>query len=82
MPTIWNNSIKVFVSRSEVSAFNTRWPGSPLSDARQDRFEFSARGDLIDMDVPEHSDGPAAAAMADDCKAWLFDAEAAPWMRD
>ncbi len=71
---------KVIVSRNEVRLFNAGWPCSPLSAERHYWFEFDSSGDLVDTDVPEHSDGPAAAAMADDCKAYLFDDEAPEWM--
>ena len=64
---------KVIVSRAEISVFNSRWPCSTLRDTRSYWFEFDANGDLIDTDCPEHDDGPAATALADDCKAVLFD---------
>ena len=73
MPTIWNtDSRKVIVSREEVANFNRRWPCSELRD-RSYWFEFDANRDLVDVDVPEQDDGPAASAMADDCRAYLFD---------
>lgn len=62
---------KVIVSRDEVAKFNASWPGSTLRD-RSYWFAFDVRTfDLYDTDVPEQDDGPASAAMADDCKAWL-----------
>jgi hypothetical protein len=70
---------KVRVSRDGVAAFNRRWPGSSLRDSRAYWFEFDRNGDLIDVDVPEQDDGPAAAAMAEDCKAWLFDDVTPGW---
>jgi hypothetical protein len=80
MPKLWNNSRKVIVSRNEVSAFNGRWPCSELRDTRAYWFQFDADGDLVDTDVPEQDDGPAASAMADDCRALLFDQTIADWM--
>ena len=70
---------KVRVSREGVAAFNRRWPGSTLRDSRAYWFEFDVDGDLIDVDVPEQDDGPAAVAMADDCRAWLFDDATPDW---
>ena len=80
MPTIWNgNSRKVIVSRDEVANFNRKWPGSTLRDTRAYWFEFDESGDLVDTDCPEHDDGPAALAMTEDCKAFLFDDESPEW---
>jgi hypothetical protein len=70
---------KVIVSRNEVRLFNATWPCSPLSSDRHYWFEFDSSGNLIDTDVPEHSDGDAAAAMAEDCKAFLFDDDKPEW---
>lgn len=70
---------KVIVSRGEVANFNSRWPCSSLRESRAYWFEFDASGDLVDTDVPEQDDGPAAAALADDCKAFLFDDEEPAW---
>lgn len=72
---------KVIVECQEVVAFNAKWPCSELRSTRRYWFEFDARGDLIDVDVPEQDDGRAAAAMADDCKAYLFDGVKAEWMQ-
>lgn len=72
---------KVRVSRDGVAAFNRQWPCSSLRDSRAYWFEFDESGDLIDTDCPEHDDGPAASAMADDCKAWLFDDETPAWVQ-
>lgn len=66
------NARKVIVSTDGVALFNRGWPCSELR-ARSYWFEFDESGDLIDSDVPESDDGSAAAAMAEDCKAWLFD---------
>jgi hypothetical protein len=62
---------KVRVSQVGVALFNRQWPCSSLRESRSYWFEFDNSGDLIDTDVPEHDDGPAASAMADDCKAWI-----------
>ena len=64
---------KVRVSRSGVRCFNSAWPCSELRDSRAYWFEFDASGDLIDTDVPEQDDGPAASAMSGDCKAYLLE---------
>lgn len=74
----WNNSLKVIVSRHEVQAFNARWPGSTLSNNRAYWFEFDESGDLIDTDVPEQNDGPAALALAQDCADFLRAANVIP----
>jgi hypothetical protein len=65
------NKRKVIVSREEVAEFNRHWPCSELSSNRHYWFEFDTNGDLIDTDVPEHSDGAAASALADDAKTFL-----------
>ena len=70
---------KVIVSREGVAAFNHTWPCSSLRSSRAYWFEFDADGDLIDTDCPEQDDGPAASAMADDCKAYLFEDEQPTW---
>ena len=64
------NPRKVIVSREDVADFNRRWPGSCLDSRRHYWFEFDANGDLIDTDVPEHTDGPEATALCGD--AWEF----------
>lgn len=80
MLTIWNDdSRKVIVSRAGVRAFNAQWPCSTLRDSRAYWFEFDSDGDLIDTDCPQHDDGPAASALADDCKAFLFDGDLPEW---
>lgn len=71
---------KVIVSRGEVALFNSRWPASELRTSRHYWFEFDDNGDLIDCDVPEHDDGPAASALSDDCKAYLFDGATPAWL--
>lgn len=76
------NLRKVIVSAAGVAAFNSRWPCSELRDSRHYWFEFDDSGDLVDSDVPEQDDGSAAAAMAEDCKAWLFDDVAPEWSPD
>lgn len=81
MPTLFSgNKRKVIVSRSEVAAFNRKWPCSKLSPTRHYWFEFDERGDLVDTDVPEHSDGPEAAVMSDDCALFLLSGDVAEWM--
>ena len=73
MPTLWSKQgdfRKVIFDRSEVNHFNHSWPGSRLTD-RGYWFEFARNGDLVDTDVPEHSDGPEAAALAQEAKEWL-----------
>lgn len=79
MFTQWNNTNKVIVSRTDVAIFNAAWPCSTLRD-RSYWFEFDSNGDLIDTDCPEHDDGPAASALAEDCKAWLFDNVQPDWI--
>jgi hypothetical protein len=71
---------KVIASRSEVANFNSRWPCSTLRSTRAYWFEFDAFGDLVDADCPEHDDGPASVAMAEDCKAFLFTGVESAWM--
>lgn len=73
---------KVIVSRWEVSRFNSRWPCSELDDNRSYWFDFDSNGDLVDVDVPEHSDGSAASAMADDCRDFIMNGERAVWMTE
>jgi len=67
---------KVIVSREEVASFNRGWPCSTLRDSRAYWFEFDQDFDLVDTDCPEHDDGPAASAMADDCREFLREHEA------
>lgn len=58
------NKNKVIVSRSEVALFRAGWPCCELTD-RSYWFEFDPKnGDLIDHNVPEHSDGPEAQALS------------------
>ncbi len=71
---------KVIVSREGVASFNRGWPCSELSSERAYWFEFDESGDLVDTDVPEHSDGAAALAMSEDCKAYLFEDEQPQWV--
>ena len=74
------DAAKVWVSRDEVASFNACWPCSTLRTTRAYWFQFDpANGDLIDCDVPEHDDGPAATAMVDDCKAYYFTGEMPVW---
>jgi len=70
---------KVRVNRSGVRCFNATWPCSELRDSRAYWFEFDSRGDLIDTDLPQQDDGPAASALSDDCKAYLLDNVTPAW---
>ena len=70
---------KVIVSREGVAAFNRTWPCSSLRSTRSYWFEFDVQGDLADTDCPDQDDGSAAAAMSDDCKAYLFNDEQPAW---
>lgn len=80
MPELFSgNRRRVIVSRAEVALFNARWPCSEMRTSRHYWFEFDANGDLVDSDVPDHDDGPAASAMADDCRAYLMDDEWPEW---
>ena len=79
--TIWNDtSRKVMVSRQCVALFNAQWPCSPLQTSRAYWFEFDTSGDLIDCDVPEHSDGSAALALAEDCREFLENGSQPQWL--
>jgi len=69
METFSGNPRKVICSRADVADFNSRWPCSTLRN-RAYWFEFDLNGDLVDTDVPEHDDGPAAVALSQD--AWAF----------
>ena len=71
---------KVRVSATGVALFNRRWPCSQLRESRAYWFDFDESGDLVDCDVPEHDDGPAAVAMAADCLAWLDEGESPEWL--
>lgn len=64
-------SRKVRVSADGVAAFNRGWPCSTLRPSRAYWFQFDCEGSLIDSDVPDQDDGPAASAMAEDCQAFL-----------
>lgn len=66
---------KVRISREGVAAFNAAWPGSRLRTSRAYWFDFDESGNLVDTDVPEQDDGPEAAALSDDCKAWLAEVD-------
>lgn len=70
---------KVIVSKEGVAAFKRVWPCSELRSNRAYWFEFDEHGDLIDTDCPEQDDGAAASALADDCKAYLFDEDWPLW---
>jgi hypothetical protein len=64
---------KVRFSPEEVHIFNTRWPCSTLRN-RSYWFEFDSNGDLVDTDIPEHDDGPAALALSQDAQTFLNEA--------
>jgi hypothetical protein len=70
MPALTVTGRKVIVSRDAVRSFNRSWPCSTLRD-RSYWFEFDTDGDLVDTDVPESDDGPAATAMSEDCQTYL-----------
>jgi len=70
---------KVQISRLGVELFNARWPCSPLSIERSYWFEFDEDGNLVDTDVPEHSDGDAAAALAADALDYLTEDNLPVW---
>jgi hypothetical protein len=70
---------KVIVSREEIAEFNRRWPCSSLRTSRSYWFEFDKNGDLVDTDCPEQDDGDAASALADDCRAYLFEDATPEW---
>ena len=72
---------KVRVSKEGIAAFNAQWPCSTLRATRAYWFEFAANGDLVDCDVPEHDDGPAAVAMSQDCQAWLESDHIPDWAK-
>lgn len=69
----------VRVSAEGVASFNRGWPCSELRSSRAYWFEFDEAGDLVDTDCPESDDGPAASAMADDCRQFLVDGVAPTW---
>lgn len=72
---------KVRVSRVGVALFNRRWPGSKLRETRAYWFEFDpGTAELVDCDVPQQDDGPEAAALADDCRAFYVDDTMPEWM--
>jgi hypothetical protein len=73
------NPRKVRITRDGVAAFNARWPCSSLRATRSYWFDFEANGDLVDTDVPEQDDGPAALAMSQDAQAFLFDDVLPEW---
>lgn len=80
MPELFNGRSRVvLVSRNEVANFNRSWPCSKLDSSRHYWFEFDESGDLVDCDVPEHSDGPESVAMADDCREWLMNDTIPEW---
>lgn len=81
MPTQWNKSNKVIVSRQEIANFNRSRPQSLFRDTRTYWFEFDSEGELIDTDCPEQ-DYVSESEIAGDCAAWLFDGIIANWMEE
>jgi hypothetical protein len=71
---------KVVVSKTAVALFNAQWPCSKLDSRRHYWFEFDSGGNLVDHDVPEHTDGPEVAALADDCKEMLMHGNAPSYL--
>lgn len=60
---------RVTMSADEVSDWKRHWPASGLhSTSKSGTFEKSS-GDLVDTNVDEDEDGPAAVALLDDMKA-------------
>ena len=75
------NERRVIVPREEIAAFNRQWPCSTLRD-RAYWFEFDASGDLVDTDCPASDDGPAASALADDCREFLESGALPQWLSE
>jgi hypothetical protein len=73
------SKFKIGFDQVAIALFNAQWPASPLDPKRQYWFEFDADRNLIDTDVPEHTDGPAAAALASDAEAYAFDSIQPEW---
>lgn len=73
------NQRKVMVPIVDVRGFMLQWPCSGLSPNRHYWFEFDDDGDLVDCDVPEHSDGAASAAMAEDCRDFFLHSALPSW---
>lgn len=74
------NPRKVICNHVTVALFRAQWPCAELRD-RAYWFEFDARGDLVDCDVPESDDGSAAKALADDCRQFLETGEKPEWLK-
>ena len=70
---------KVWVSSSEVSRFNARYPGSLLHSTRSYWFEFDYDGNLFDTDVPESDDCEAVDVMVEDCKYYFYKGTLPVW---
>jgi hypothetical protein len=68
--TIRKNKIRF--TEEEVQDFNRSWPSSNLQP-RSYWFEFDENANLIDTDVPEQDDGPAAIALSHDAQEYLND---------
>lgn len=70
---------KVRATRLAVALFNAQWPCSPLRDSRAYWWEFDEDGNMTDTDCPEHDDGPAALALAEDAQTWMDSGELPAW---
>lgn len=62
---------RVYYSEEDIRKFNAVWPCSPIIPMEGYFFEFDWRGDLVDSSIPEHMDGDAASALADDARAFI-----------
>lgn len=74
-----HNPRAVIVSADDVAAFKRQWPCSGLSDCAY-TFEFGFNGDLVDTDVSEQDDGPAAVALSQDCQTFLETGDLPDWL--
>lgn len=79
MPMLSISYNTVHVSKRGVAAFNSTWLGSGLIN-KVYWFQFDSDQNLVDTNVSEFDDGEAASALADDCKAYLFDKIRPSWM--
>lgn len=68
MPLFYTDN-KVGFTKDEIKLFHASFPCHGMQTDRAYWFEFDpVDGDLIDTDVPEHSDGYAASVLADIAK--------------
>lgn len=70
---------KVRATREAVRLFNAQWPCSTLRSERAYWWEFDSDGELIDTDVPDQDDGPAAVALSEDAYTWMKCGELPGW---